>query len=177
VNRASREPLLLSSGDEGGHRFALPTRRATIRLAARLGNALRAGDLLVLSGDLGTGKTFFARALFRSLGVPVGIAVTSPSFALVNEYEGRTAAGPLTIVHADLYRLGSADEAEQLGLRDRRAEALMVVEWGSDYERELGGQALHFGLSLASPGREAHLWTHSATDAWARVAEAIPARP
>jgi len=134
--------------------------------------------LLVLSGDLGSGKTFFARALFRALGVGSEIPVTSPSFALVNEYEGRIAEGqPLAIVHADLYRLGDVDEALQLGLRDRRADALMVVEWGSGYERELGGQALYLELSVASPGREALLWAEDADDAWARVAEAIPAHP
>lgn len=125
----------------------LPSRRATIRLAQALAPALRGGDLVLLEGDLGAGKTFFTRALCRALGVPRDVRVTSPTFALVQELEGR-----LRIAHADLYRLGDADELGPLGLRDARGEgALLVVEWGGPHASELGGDALTLQLALGPP--------------------------
>jgi tRNA threonylcarbamoyladenosine biosynthesis protein TsaE len=130
--------------------LALPTRRATIRLARRLGAHLRPGDLLLLAGELGAGKTFFVRAMARSLGVPHGVRVTSPSFALVHEYQAR-----IPLVHADLYRLGSSEEVRGLGLRELRDRALVVVEWGEPYAAELGGAALHLELRLAPGGPSA----------------------
>lgn len=116
----------------------LPTRRSTIRLAKLLAPLLLPSDFIVLSGDLGTGKTFFVRALCRSLGVPAEVEVTSPTFTLVQEISAR-----LPIVHADAYRLRDEGELLALGLRDARAEgALLVLEWGAPYASVLGGDAL-----------------------------------
>lgn len=126
----------------------LPTRRATIRLAKSLATLLGPGDLLILSGDLGAGKTFFTRALARALGVSPSEPITSPTFTLVHEYEAR-----LPMTHADLYRLGDEDELEHLGLRDRRGEgAVLVVEWGRPYEAALGGDALRIMFDLDPSG-------------------------
>jgi tRNA threonylcarbamoyladenosine biosynthesis protein TsaE len=100
---------------------------------------MRPGYLVLLSGDLGAGKTVLAGAIARAFGVKT--AVTSPTFALVCEYE--TPRGSL--LHADLYRLlgaGLAAEVARLGLRERRSEgAMMVVEWGDDAIDSLGGAA------------------------------------
>jgi tRNA threonylcarbamoyladenosine biosynthesis protein TsaE len=155
--------------------YALATRRATVRLARLLAPALEAGDLLVLEGELGAGKTFFARALCRALGVPPEVRITSPSFALVHEHR----AGALAILHVDLYRLGGEGEVAQLGLRERRADALMVVEWGAPHARQLGGGALHLALTVdASVGRRATLWPEEpGSRLWRRVARALPGRP
>jgi tRNA threonylcarbamoyladenosine biosynthesis protein TsaE len=117
----------------------LRTRSDTRRLGAAIARRLEPGDLVLLSGDLGAGKTFLVRAIARALGV-VG-AVTSPTFTLVQEY--RTERGPL--VHADLYRLlGNAvlaDEVARLGLREMRAEgAILAVEWGDGAIDALGGR-------------------------------------
>lgn len=128
----------------------LPTRRATQRLAKKIAPHLLAGDLLLLKGDLGAGKTFFARALCRALGVPSRTAVTSPTFTLIHEYAAR-----LPILHADAYRLEDATELQALGLREARANgSLLVIEWGDRYLTELGGDALRIDLR-APPNREA----------------------
>jgi tRNA threonylcarbamoyladenosine biosynthesis protein TsaE len=133
---------------------ALPTRRATVQLARRLGGALAGGDLIVLSGDLGAGKTFMARAICRALGVPPEIPVTSPTFTLVHEYDAR-----LPVRHADLYRLGGEEELAALGLREQRAEgAVLLVEWGEPYLAALGGDGLLLGMAVSPSGvREARL--------------------
>lgn len=129
----------------------LPSRRATIRLAQALASHLEPGDLLILSGDLGAGKTFFTRALCRALGVPSAVPITSPTFTLVHELEGR-----LPIAHADLYRLHDPEELEHLGLRERRGEgAVLIVEWGTPYESALGGDALM--ISFESPGERGRI--------------------
>jgi tRNA threonylcarbamoyladenosine biosynthesis protein TsaE len=126
----------------------LPNRRATIRLARRIAPLLAPSDLLVLSGDLGTGKTFFARALCRALGVPAEVEVTSPTFTLVHEYAAR-----LPILHADAYRLRDESELLALGLREARGEgALLMIEWGEPYVDVLGGDALVIGFEHASAG-------------------------
>ena len=116
----------------------LPTRRATIRLAQSLAPLLEGSDFVVLSGDLGTGKTFFVRALCRALGVSSGVEVTSPTFTLVHELAGR-----IPIVHADAYRLRDEAELLALGLREARSEgALLLLEWGAPHVDVLGGDAL-----------------------------------
>jgi len=128
---------------------ALPTRRATGRLAKAVAEVLGPSDLLILSGDLGAGKTFFTRALCRALGVPASEPITSPTFTLVHEHAGRA----LPIAHADLYRVGDEEELYHLGLRERRGEgALLVVEWGAPFEEALGGDALRVTIELDASG-------------------------
>jgi tRNA threonylcarbamoyladenosine biosynthesis protein TsaE len=127
----------------------LPTRRATIALANRLAPLLGPSDLVVLSGDLGAGKTFFARALCRALGVPHEVEVTSPTFTLVHELKGR-----VPILHADAYRLSRPSEILSLGLRDARREgALLLVEWGEPYVALLGGEAVDARFEYAGPSQ------------------------
>lgn len=130
---------------------SLPTRKATKELARALAPLLRGGDLVILSGALGAGKTFFTRALLRALGLPAAERVTSPTFSLVHEHEAR-----LRVAHADLYRVKDASELGELGLYDLRAGgAVVVVEWGEPYVGELGGDALIVRLTVDGGARSA----------------------
>lgn len=139
----------------------LATRRDTTRLGARVAESLAPGDLVLLEGEVGAGKTFLARAVARKLGVPTEVAIASPTFTLVQEYE--TPRGVL--LHCDLYRLRDADRAKtaieirRLGLAERRAEgAIVLVEWGDGFDRELGGEAaLEVKLSIEGDARVARL--------------------
>jgi tRNA threonylcarbamoyladenosine biosynthesis protein TsaE len=93
---------------------------------------------VVLSGELGAGKTFFARGLCHALGVAPDVEITSPTFTLVHEIEGR-----LPILHADAYRLRDATELLALGLREARADgAVVLIEWGEPFVDALGGDAI-----------------------------------
>lgn len=130
--------------------FDLPTRRATQKLATLLAPTLRASDLVILSGPLGSGKTFFARALCRALGLPPELRVPSPTFTLVHEHETRP---PLS--HADLYRLSGEAQVRELGLDAQRDDGrILLVEWGEPYVEVLGGDALTLTLTL-TPRRAA----------------------
>ncbi len=95
---------------------------ATRALGERLGAALRAGDVVLLSGDLGSGKTRLAQGIGRGLGCPG--PVTSPTFVLVNEHVGRE-----RLFHADLYRIAGADDLSELGLWEEAERGVLVVEW------------------------------------------------
>jgi tRNA threonylcarbamoyladenosine biosynthesis protein TsaE len=106
----------------------------TRALAAGLAGGLAAGTILLLSGDLGAGKTAYVRGLAEGLGLDPDV-VTSPTFTLVHEYRG----GRLPLVHVDLYRLDAADLAE-LGLdEDLAAAGVVAVEWPERLTRAIPG--------------------------------------
>ena len=104
-------------------RLVLPDAAATRAAGERLGAAALAGDVIALSGPLGAGKTELARGIARGLEV-VG-AVSSPTFVLIAEHEGR-----LPFFHVDAYRLAGAEDALGAGILDeRRADGVTVIEW------------------------------------------------
>jgi tRNA threonylcarbamoyladenosine biosynthesis protein TsaE len=96
----------------------------TRALATRIGALLRAGDVVVLDGELGTGKTVFAKGIAVALGITE--PVVSPTFTVVREYDA-----PLPLVHVDVYRLDRLQELHDLGFDDLvGSDAVTVVEWG-----------------------------------------------
>ncbi len=107
--------------------LTLADETATARLAAAMAPHLRAGDFLGLSGPLGAGKSHFARALITARLAALGRAedIPSPSFTLVQTYD----LGTVTLWHADLYRLASAEELPELGLDEAIPVAICLVEW------------------------------------------------
>lgn len=119
----------------------------THALAAVLGAQLRAGDLLVLTGELGAGKTTFTQGLGEGLGVRAGII--SPTFVLVrihpNLPDGPRPGGP-DLVHVDAYRLGSASEIDDIDLENTMDSAVTVVEWGRGRVEHLSESRLEVDL-------------------------------
>ena len=114
----------------------------TRSLASLLSKVFQAGDVVVLSGDLGAGKTAFTQGL--GLGLGVEHPVTSPTFTLANKYEGE-----LTLNHLDVYRLEHFQEVEELGLSELiDSNSLTVIEWGNVISSVLTEGYLEISLSL-----------------------------
>jgi tRNA threonylcarbamoyladenosine biosynthesis protein TsaE len=126
------------------------TAEQTHALAFRLAAVLQAGDLLVLSGELGAGKTTFTQGLGEGLGVREGII--SPTFVLVrihpNLPHGPRPGGP-DLVHVDAYRLDSAAEIDDIDLENTMDSSVTVVEWGRDRVEHLSESRLEIDLHRA----------------------------
>ncbi|BDZ59166.1 hypothetical protein GCM10025872_28230 [Barrientosiimonas endolithica] len=120
----------------------------TQRLAERLGALLRAGDLVLLTGGLGAGKTTFTQGL--ALGLRVRGPITSPTFVVSREHPSLVGGPPL--VHVDAYRLQGAAELDDLDLDAELAEAVTVVEWGHGLAEALSEDYLELTLDRAGDG-------------------------
>ena len=104
---------------------------ATEALGEKLGREARAGQIYCLSGDLGVGKTVFTKGFAKGLGITEH--VTSPTFAIVNEYEGR-----LPLYHFDVYRIGDISEMDEVGYEDCfYGEGVTLIEWSNMIEEIL----------------------------------------
>ncbi len=129
------------------------------RIGAAIGRALRAGDVVLLSGDLGAGKTTLARAMLKARGL-VGEA-PSPTFAIVQPY-----APPevdLPIAHVDLYRIEDESELIELGLDDFRYDGALLIEW----PERLGSQSWPDALSITISGSgDARVLTADVPTSW-----------
>ena len=113
----------------------------TEALGEKLGRNLRPGAVLAYTGDLGAGKTAFTRGLARGLDIPERI--TSPTFTIVNEYEG----GRLPLFHFDMYRLGSSDELFDIGWEDYLARSgVCAVEWSENVDDVLDADTIRVDI-------------------------------
>lgn len=140
---------------------------ATARVAAALAALAQAGDVIALAGDLGTGKTAFARAFVRALTDP-DEEVPSPTFTLTQTYD----ADDLTIWHFDLYRLERPEDALELGIEDAFADGVSLIEWPDRLGRLLPPDRLDVTLARgAAPG--ARRITFSGPPAWAARIEEL----
>ena len=130
----------------GGSSYAvtLDNERATVRLAADIANMLEPGDLVTLSGDLGAGKTTLARALIRYLAKDPAIAVPSPTFTLMQNYD----LPRFPLIHADLYRLSGPGELAELGFEDLPEESVVLLEWPDRAAGFLPADRLDIALTL-----------------------------
>jgi tRNA threonylcarbamoyladenosine biosynthesis protein TsaE len=122
----------------------------TRRLGERLGRALRRGDIVLLSGDLGTGKTCLTQGIGR--GLDCRGQVNSPSFVLMNEYTGRE-----TLFHVDLYRIEDVEELDDLGLWDYAERGVLVIEWPERGAELLPGDGLVVELRFGDFERQRRL--------------------
>jgi len=118
----------------------------TLTFARSLAAALEGGDVIGLEGGLGAGKPTFTRGAVHGLGVSEETAVTSPTFALLHQYQGR-----LPIAHADFYRLADEVELEELGVDELLEEgAVLFVEWGRKFPGMAGRMVLWVELEIVS---------------------------
>jgi tRNA threonylcarbamoyladenosine biosynthesis protein TsaE len=130
----------------------LATADDTRAYGAKLAAVLRAGDLVVLTGPLGAGKTVLAQGIGAGLGVPG--RVLSPTFVIARVHRG----GQLPLVHVDAYRLGSIEEVDDLDLDVDLADSVLVVEWGEGKVEQLADARLSVELTRA-PDSEARTLT------------------
>ncbi len=141
---------------------------ATRMLAERLGALVVAGDLLLLDGELGAGKTTFVQGLARALGVEE--RVTSPTFVLLHSYEGRD----IQLLHADVYRLDHLQEVIDLGLPELLEEgAAAVVEWGDRAEPVLLAEHLNVRIFFGQGDDDRVLLLDPVGESWRRRLPAL----
>jgi tRNA threonylcarbamoyladenosine biosynthesis protein TsaE len=155
---------------DGGLTFRLADLAATEALAAALAAVTRVGDVIALQGSLGAGKTAFARAFIAARAAAAGAEageVPSPTFTLVQLYDMTDPP----IWHFDLYRLGTADDALELGIEEAFADAVSLVEWPERLGPYLPRHALHLHLAVDADGaRRARL---VGGEDWARRLESL----
>lgn len=122
------------------------TAEETLEIGSRIGARLTGGETILLDAPLGAGKTVFAKGIADGLGVRD--VVTSPTFTLVAEYPGR-----LTLVHADLYRIGGEDEYEQLALDEyHSSDSVLIVEWPDRAGGRLPEDAISVAIEILASG-------------------------
>ncbi len=117
------------------HEFTTQNGADTIAVGRKLAHLLKPPQLLLLRGELGTGKTTLVKGIAQALDAAEPDEVTSPTFTLIHEYDGTRNGKPVKLYHLDVYRLESERQLETLGLDDLLTpDALVVVEWGDKFK-------------------------------------------
>ncbi len=130
------------------HEFTTRSDAETIAVGRKLAALLAPPQLLLLTGDLGTGKTTLVKGIAEALDAAEPDEVTSPTFTLLHEYEGTREGEPIKLYHLDVYRIEGERQLETLGLDDLLTDdALVLVEWGEKFaslkKRATGAIAIH----------------------------------
>ena len=139
------------------HTIDLSTLLRTETMGILLGKVAEPGDIITLAGTLGAGKTALTQAIGRGLGLDPRIYITSPTFGLLHEYQGR-----IPLYHLDLYRLGSEEEIESLGFPEYfYGHGLTVIEWPERLGNLMPAERLHIELIISGEtSRTAQLYAH-----------------
>ena len=139
------------------HSIELSTLQRTESLGTVLGKIAEPGDIITLAGTLGAGKTSLTQFIGRGLGIDQSIYITSPTFSLLHEYQGR-----IPLYHMDLYRLGFEEEIESLGFPEYfYGHGLTVIEWSERLGSLMPAERLHIELVISGEiSRTAHLSAH-----------------
>jgi tRNA threonylcarbamoyladenosine biosynthesis protein TsaE len=117
------------------YEFTTKSGAGTIQLGRKLARLLKPPQLLLLRGDLGTGKTTLVKGIAQALDAAEPDEVTSPTFTLLHEYEGTQDGQPVKLLHLDVYRLEGERQLETLGLDELLTpDALVLVEWGDKFK-------------------------------------------
>lgn len=128
-------------------------------LAAAVADLIDDGDLLLLAGDLGAGKTAFTQGLAAALGVDA--AVTSPTFTLANRYEGR-----LVVNHLDVYRLEDLVEARDLAIPELLEQGVTLIEWGQMILPALPAERLDVSITFGDGDDDRHIELRAVGTDW-----------
>lgn len=133
-----KKHLLFSSGSPAD----------TLEIAGALGGALRSGDVVALTGDLGAGKTLFCKGVGEALGIPAE-RIVSPTFTIVTEH-----AGPVPLTHIDVYRLSGARDADEIGMRELLSgDGVCLVEWAEKIAELLPTDCIQVTFTISGDDR------------------------
>jgi N-acetylmuramate 1-kinase len=158
----AQEEAAAAVSERGSLELVLADESATVALAVSLAAVLGPGDMVTLSGDLGSGKTTFARALIRHFAGDETLEVPSPTFTLMQLYDLPGGA----VAHADLYRVQAAEELVEMGFDDLDRDAVVLVEWPDRAEGFLPADRLDVEFALTADGgpgqRRARITAHGA---------------
>ncbi|MCF8530343.1 MAG: tRNA (adenosine(37)-N6)-threonylcarbamoyltransferase complex ATPase subunit type 1 TsaE [Candidatus Nanopelagicales bacterium] len=136
----------------------VPSAAAMHELGVRIAHRAQAGDVIILTGELGAGKTTLAQGIARGLGITE--PVTSPTFVLSKHYS----SDPLDLVHLDVYRISSVDDLADLWSESQSRSALTLVEWGAPWAAEFGESVAELALTeVAEDQRSVEVVAHSGT--------------
>src|ERR1700733_3445823 len=145
------------------HEFTTQSGADTVEVGRRLVELLKPPQLLLLRGDLGTGKTTLVKGIAQALDAAEPDEVTSPTFTLLHEYEGTLNGKPVKLYHIDVYRLEGERQLETLGLDELLTpDALVLVEWGDKFKsirKKATGE-----IAISSAGRDARKITVTLKD-------------
>ena len=146
---------LVGEGQAGEGRMRLErcSQRQIERLAVTIASLSKKGDLVLLSGPLGAGKTTLARAFIRQLISDLSAEIPSPSYTLAQSYAPADGVGPM-VWHFDFYRIEDPSEITELGLEEAQAEGVVLAEWPEHAGSALAGGGLLISLALANRPRE-----------------------